>query len=102
MKSLGWEAKSMPQVFWSVPVESCNYNPRIAEGMEAEVKLPNGQTVVVDHVRYQGTNGGCHNWQGVISMTGKASAAHTWFNCVACGTDICQIPKAKELFKGEQ
>ena len=97
VKTTGWKAKSMPIVFWAVPTKDWTDNPRIAEGMEAEVTLPNGQIVVVEEIRYQGINDGNHHWQGSLSRSGKASAYHTAFNCVPCGTNTCRLPQNKRL-----
>jgi hypothetical protein len=102
MKSIGWKADSMPIVFWSEPVESFTSNPHVANGMEAEVLLPNGVLVVVNEVHYQGTNNGTHRWQGRLSWNGKPRGEddpltarlrgqHTVFNCIPCGTDKCQL-----------
>lgn len=98
IKSIGWKAKSMPIVFWSVQADKWEHDPMVVNGMSAEVLLPNGQIVVVDEVRYQGLSSGEHRWQGSMSMSGKASAGHNAFNCVACGTDRCQLPDRKKLF----
>ena len=87
----------MPMVFWDASVEGWHGNPRIAEGMEAEVTLPNGQKVVVDEVRYQGTSAGSHHWHGRLSINGKPLARHTVFNCEVCGTVKCQLKEKKML-----
>lgn len=69
MKTMGWKAASMPQVFWAASIQEWGKSdPHMPEGIEAEVSLPDGSTAIVEQVRYQGTNGGAHHWQGKLKM----------------------------------
>jgi hypothetical protein len=90
VKSIGWKATSMPMVFWSVPTTEWTGDPHIAEGMEAEVELPNRQTVVVDNVHYQGINNSRHRFQGQLSPSGKPSPKLE-LHCPTCNSPAMEV-----------